>query len=464
MNKTAIVSLASLASVFSCVAGGTAHAEDPMPLVNVAPSGGTFFDAPLPASQYFKLQFAPANIAPSMMVVRIWPFATRKTCEVNFESLAGTRQFHELAMMPNNDANHPAFVATIPPLQVGQRFCVSIESFVPLTGDLIKALVAGVADEVVADLTPASTAPTLSAAPLASPATPVPPAAQAGGPAPLATPVIAFAAPTVPKDKLRDSIATRLNLHFKLRYGRPLQNARGPAGKAAELIDISAINAYRAALVTRDAALTVVPPDSTEVAKKETALSAGKETLTKSISDALSNDAVKTAFAYEQLQSGATVVGDGTSASAANYAAIDTGVVAAFPLRYAGGNGNPWALPYVGLNLYFTPVDRTIPLSQLVDQAGQRISLTIGRTLSSPTIPNRTITDFGFGFPVLAVGYRVSQFVRATAGSVFYKINIENPTSADTVFGVAPFVGLALDGDVIAIAQGKLFSPALPPN
>jgi hypothetical protein len=415
LMKNLLLALLTGVCLIPCWGEGSAlaaDAESDDPIVNVAPSGGTFFDKPLPASSYFKLQFAPVGVAPSMMVARVWPYATFKGCkDVSIASLAGTKQFHEIAMLPNNDATHPAFVARIPPLQVGQRFCVSIESFVLLSDDLSAALVTSLANEVVAKLRADQSA----------------------------------------QDKVRDAIVEGLNRHFKLRYGRELDDAEGVAGKAAELVDQQLISAFITATIKSQTAI-----DNPAL---KTALDAAQAALTTNVKSALANPAVTSAFKYQQVQSGVSLAGEGATASAANYAAIDTGVVAAFPLGYAGGNGNPWALPYIGLNLYFTPVDRTIPLSQLVNQAGQRLSLTIGRTLSDPTLPNRTISDFGFGYPVFAGGYRVSQFVRTTLGAVFYKINSENPTSTNTVFGVAPFVGMALDGDVIAIAQGKLFSP-----
>ncbi|HXK19833.1 MAG TPA: hypothetical protein VNG33_18610, partial [Polyangiaceae bacterium] len=399
------------------------------------------FDKPLPPDVYFKLRFAPTDASVSAAVVRVWPVAVRACDQVNgdFASLAGKKQFHELFML-RGTGDDKAFVARIPPLQVGQRFCVSIQAYTPLSGELLDDFSKDIADRVASKLTPA---------------------AGTNG---------SVANPAASKDVVRDTIAEQLAVQLKARFGSQAPDVSAAAGRVAEMVDVKLITAYTGAVATYNATaakLKATPadklPPAAEVDKKvgelKASIVATRTALTDALESKLKDDSVKASFTAERIVYGGARAGEGETASAANYAAIDTGVVAAFPLGYAGGNGDPWALPYVGLNLYFRPVDRTIPLSELVEQGWQRVSLTIGRTLSSPTLPNRTITDFGFGFPVVAVGWRVSQFIRATTGTVFYQSNNPNPTSERTLFGVAPFVGLALDGDVIAIGQGKLFAP-----
>lgn len=411
-------------------------ADENDPIVTVSPTGEALFDKPLPADTYFKLRFEPTVAAITSVVVRVWPFATKGTCIVHedFAQLAGSRQFHELFMM-RGTGEDKAFVARIPPLQVAQRFCVSLQSYTPIPDDVVEMFAKAVASDVATDLTPPASSGVASAA---------------------------------AKDVVRDAIARRLANKLKERYGNRDPDARAAAGVAAELVDMTLVREFIDAKVTynaNNAKINALKPEQVtpEIKAQLTALGTAAEKkqaeLEAALVKALMHDTVKRELSSVRTTYGGSRAGAGQTATAANYAAIDTGIVAAFPLPYAGGNGNPWALPYVGLNLYLVPVDRTIPLSELVDQPLQRISLTIGRTLSSPTLTNRTVTDFGFGYPVVAGGYRLGQFVRATVGAVFYKVSDPNPTSANTTFGVAPFAGMALDGDVIAIAQGKLFAP-----
>lgn len=438
MFKRSIVGFTAV--VLMALVSARAYAEDGDPVVTVSLLGSAMFDKPLPSDAYFKLRFAPTDDNVKAAVVRVWPAATRACDQVkgDFGSLVGTKQFHELFMVPGT-GDDKAFVARVPPLQVKQRFCVSIQSYTKLAGDLLNAFAANVAANVAAKLAPP---------------------AGAGAAPP----------PSTSKDQVLDTIADQITAEAKVRLESDAPYARTVAGKVVVLLDPQLILAYTAAVAQYNATvanLATMPadkrPPAEETKKHLEDLSADivakRTALVDALTAKLRDDSVKESFATERVAYGGARAGDGDTAAAANYAAIDTGVVVAFPLKYAGGNGDPWALPYVGLNLYAVPVDRVIPLSELVDQPWQRVSLTIGRTLSSPTLPNRSITDLGFGYPVVAIGYRITQFVRVTAGSVFYHIDNPNPTSARTVFGVAPFLGMALDGDVIAIGQGKLFPP-----
>jgi hypothetical protein len=149
--------------------------------------------------------------------------------------------------------------------------------------------------------------------------------------------------------------------------------------------------------------------------------------------------------------------GSGDTPNFANYIAADLGVVLAAPT--GGRSFQPWLMPYAGFTFYLTAVDRTVPLDQLVGPYGQafrqRVSFTLGMTLTDTSLPGRTILKpLGFGnYPLAAVGVRVTNFVRLTGGMVFYRIADPNPASGDGQLRVAPFVGGSLDADVVHALQ-----------
>lgn len=140
---------------------------------------------------------------------------------------------------------------------------------------------------------------------------------------------------------------------------------------------------------------------------------------------------------------------EGETPDKGNYASVDFGATVAYPLTQ--GTGELWVVPYIGLNLYFVPVDRTVALSQQVGAwFWQRFSLTIGATLTAPTLSGRTVQPSILGkYGVLAAGWRVTQYIRVTAGTLIYSVADANPGVAFTHVGAAPFLGGSLDADVI---------------
>jgi hypothetical protein len=156
----------------------------------------------------------------------------------------------------------------------------------------------------------------------------------------------------------------------------------------------------------------------------------------------------------------AGVAGSGTTPSAANFASVDAGGLLGFPS--GGTSGTTWLVPYIGLNLYATPVDRTISLGQLTgggwQQVRQRVSLTLGMTLSQPSLNGRTVSaPFAGHYPIIAAGIRLTHFTRITGGAILYNVADLNPASGASKLMAAPFVGVALDIDVIhLLTQAKL--------
>lgn len=141
--------------------------------------------------------------------------------------------------------------------------------------------------------------------------------------------------------------------------------------------------------------------------------------------------------------------GSGVTPAKANYASLDLGAVFAFP------RGDTWFLPYVGLNVYFVPVDRTIAPSQLTGSfvhrlIWQRLSVTLGMSLSAPTTSGRTIeAPFLERYPLGALGYRVGSYSRVVGGVLFYKEKDPNSLSERRDLKAAPFAGASLDIDLV---------------
>jgi hypothetical protein len=147
--------------------------------------------------------------------------------------------------------------------------------------------------------------------------------------------------------------------------------------------------------------------------------------------------------------------GMGETPSKANFAALDIGTVFAFP------GFDTWVLPYLGLNVYSVPVDRTVAPGKLTGSTfhklRQRVSLTIGTTLTAPASAGRTIEAPFLGrYPLVAVGFRFGEYTRLVGGSVFYYVNDPNPASADKKVHAAPFAGASLDVDLVDILTRKL--------
>ena len=140
------------------------------------------------------------------------------------------------------------------------------------------------------------------------------------------------------------------------------------------------------------------------------------------------------------------------SASAANYVSPEAGIA-------LGGSplGGVWALLYAGLNIYFAPVEREIPLGDLVgsdwDIFAQYFSLTIayaGNT--APAISGGTVEGaFGDGLPGVGFGVRLAQFVRVSALSFFYYARPNSPLSQERLLSVALCASLSIDADVVAL-------------
>lgn len=165
-------------------------------------------------------------------------------------------------------------------------------------------------------------------------------------------------------------------------------------------------------------------------------------------------DRIDTLFSTEMtwaLRSRATT----KTLSAGSYISPDVGVLIGAPIHKEVFD--LWLLPYLGVNLYLTPVERRIPLSELVGATWkQRLSLTIGATLSAPADPKQTIKPlFLERYPLIALGFRMTHYSRITIGSLFCFVGDANPASKEDRLVAAPFISLSLDADLFELIEKK---------
>lgn len=195
---------------------------------------------------------------------------------------------------------------------------------------------------------------------------------------------------------------------------------------------------------------------SAERSKSEDALKEAKRAFDESVVTSFDGAAVANRLAgFGPSIDTASTVGSGTPPNQGNYVMVDAGLLLAWP-RTPSDVKDAWAVPYGGVNIYFVPVDRNVPVSEFVGSTfWQRLSLTLGLGLTKPQIAGRDVTPLvGGAVGVLAIGWRVGQYTRLTAGSAFYRVRSETAGSEAEVVGWAPGIGGSLDWDVIHTLEG----------
>jgi hypothetical protein len=425
------------------------HGIPTAPLTAVrALAGGLqiMLDAAPPASAQFYFD-VPVPDANAVGVLEIWPEAEdqmhgrlpkdpngRPTCT---RPPNEGRQVYRLGMGTAKEGDSTYFLrATVPPLQVGQRFCFS----------------------VTPRLAPSTAEMSVIAAKM--------------------TPNIIAAVPdhngqcSIDDASFADWLGQELGLDpKKLAHKAIIAQLAPGAGnlKAAFVSSVlgpctdyqTAIDSFNAALDARKAH----PGDSNAQAAEKAASMAltTKQQAFQAAVPGIFTEAVRTSLVVSVMNIDLnSIAGYGTTPTAANFGSVDAGAFVAFPSGGSQSGTDIWLVPYLGLNLYTTPVDRTIDLDQLtgswLDRVRQRVSLTIGVTLSAPSIAGRTLNaPFLSRYPVIALGVRTSSYSRVTAGAVIYDIVDANPASGTHVLAAAPFVGVALDIDLIhLLTQAKL--------
>ncbi len=395
--------------------------------------GGSFdiaLDAAPPASTQFYFD-VPIGDPSASGILNVWPTAEdpgdgRGGKECSSPPAKG-RQSYRLGMGTTKMGDVWYLRATVPPLQVGQTFCFAIAARLPLSPTEMTIIAKRVTAMIVHDVT-------------------LPPAPCDFTP-----------------EKLADYLAKTL--------GTSDGSGLVPACALADTADVAGkCTAYLTARDVHEADLTNLGkmstdapgyPNAFKAVAQEKADSDAKEKAFETAVPAIFTDAVRAAIVTSVANiSSRGQAGKGATPSAANYASVDAGVFFSSPS--GGAQTEIWLVPYLGLNLYSTPVDRTIDPSELtgtkLDRLRQRLSLTVGVTLSSPSIAGRTVAaPLLSRYPIVALGFRMTNYTRITAGAVLYDIADANPASAEHHLVAAPFVGAALDIDLIhLLTQAKL--------
>lgn len=130
------------------------------------------------------------------------------------------------------------------------------------------------------------------------------------------------------------------------------------------------------------------------------------------------------------------------STAGSNYVSADVG------LLHAGVIGE--TVPYVGVNLYLRPVDKSISLRQHGGPL-RRFSVTAGLTLTSIADRRGIRNDLFFNqAAVLGAGYRISQDWRIGGGTLVFRERdpATFPLTRRRSTAVTPYVSVSLDADV----------------
>ncbi len=145
-------------------------------------------------------------------------------------------------------------------------------------------------------------------------------------------------------------------------------------------------------------------------------------------------------FLNERFVDGTTTTADGRTAQN-NYVSADAGVL------YAGDIGI--GALYLGSNIYFRPVNKDAPLSE-VGSLGRRLALTVGLTVSSVADENnRTRSDLFWNQSlVLGAGYRLTSSIRGGGGALVFRESDPNPLITRKSAAVTWYVSFSFDLDV----------------
>jgi hypothetical protein len=116
------------------------------------------------------------------------------------------------------------------------------------------------------------------------------------------------------------------------------------------------------------------------------------------------------------------------------------------------------AMAYSGFNIYFRPVDKTIPLSSYSgwDVITTRTSLLIGISLSSVAKANVRKGLIGDNAFILGGGFKLNPFLKVNGGWFMHYRYDPDPlvTQNSYHFSMSPFVSLSLDLDVKPLFSG----------
>ncbi|MGK3988611.1 hypothetical protein WME99_36545 [Sorangium sp. So ce136] len=362
-------------------------------------------DRMIPASKAFTV-VVPTVTAHEEGTLDVWPRVETEGCKTVPARLPRRAQHHTLAMRMTGADPERSLQATVPPLEIGATFCFHVLRTIRPAGNEAQQVNRIAADNVEQHI---------------------------AGTRILTVNGIRGAFGTGIRDATTEIYPAATVAEVNAAVRRAMSH----------LIPSGTVEAYIAAET-----LVEAPDPNNQRAEREKRRDEAKKDLRKAIEESVVN-AISKLHIREQITLSSRPDA-GTTPEAGNYVALDAGVVLAAPMR--GGDGpNFWVVPYFGVNFYAVPVDRTIPVNDLAgNPVWQRLSATLGVSLTEPSLPGRATRGILFKrYPMAALGYRLTHFVRVTAGASFYEVADRNPTSNEYHFAVAPFAGASLDIDVI---------------
>ncbi len=141
-----------------------------------------------------------------------------------------------------------------------------------------------------------------------------------------------------------------------------------------------------------------------------------------------------------QLSVGSAGTSVAYNTNSGNYVSADAG------MAWAPSLGE--FVPYLGVNYYFRPVNRSVPLSNR-GGLGYRLSLMAGLTTRSVADTEQGRSDlFGSQAFLLGFGLRVTEAIRVGGGVLVFKSAVESPFSKATETRGEPYASLSIDINV----------------
>jgi hypothetical protein len=134
------------------------------------------------------------------------------------------------------------------------------------------------------------------------------------------------------------------------------------------------------------------------------------------------------------------------------YISADVGGV--LPVFPSGGGADVSA--FIGVNVYFTAVDKNVPLAE---DGGflKRFSLTAGWTLNDIRDASGSARGALGGKGLMAgAGLRVTDYLRVGGGAMFVTQRDANPLVSSTHLRLAPYGAVSIDVDVAGIIRGGI--------
>ena len=131
-----------------------------------------------------------------------------------------------------------------------------------------------------------------------------------------------------------------------------------------------------------------------------------------------------------------------------NYVSPELGIALALPFVKKSSAS---LIPYAAVNIYFQPVDRELALDKLVNPFFQRMSVTVGLTLTQDLkVPGADLSPPALGsFTVIGAGYRILPFARVAALAILAKETPHGGLSDESKLITAGALAISGDLDLI---------------